>query len=279
MGILAFDHQELEYAPMLPSLCTLFLFFATPTETLGMLKRIIVLGSTKESKIWGYAPVNHRDSCLFNYVFVDVIKANLPKLHTHAMALVPNIDAWAEVWNELFHSVFISHLPLASIFRVMDSFVFEGFKILYRVTLAVLKAVEKHLCSAESIQSMKSIIHKEFTSLDGSHFEEVYKSAYSAKVERAALVKFRCVSLPRLSSSSISSLLSAIVVVAGFATPRLSTSSSARQGPRTRQHQSSLTPLRSSKIPTLSHFGSKFPRDTGCRTLSSSLLHARVDTR
>lgn len=185
LGILAFENPVMEAAPMLPALTTALLLYCEPTQTLGILNKIVKNGTTP--KMWVYLPVGIRESILFTYIFVELVRLRLPKLHKFITSLHGASQRWQSLWDDIFNSLFIDYLPLPSVLRIIDSFLFEGFKIFYRVGLGLLKTIEKAVCSCENMNAVVTLIKNEFAQGQGARFDEYFKTGFSIQVDRAGL--------------------------------------------------------------------------------------------
>jgi len=189
LGILAFDNGELEIAPMLSPLASLLLHYADPTQTLGILLSIIKHSNSSQS--WGYAPLSLKDTFLFSLVFVDLAKSMLPRLTAHLHKILNSANDWIDLWLSIFDNFFVGLLPLPSVFRILDSYFLEGFKVLYRFGLGTLKVLESDLCALDSIVLMSQAIKKYLAATEGRQFEELHKHAFALKIDRTGIGRTR----------------------------------------------------------------------------------------
>lgn len=87
-----------------------------------------------------------RDTSTCSYAALDgfkpILKKKKPNLVSHLEALDIPISLLATTW---FQSIFIDVLPTEASMRVLDAFIGEGFKILYRVALALFYINETEL--------------------------------------------------------------------------------------------------------------------------------------
>lgn len=105
-----------------------------------------------------------RDTSTCSYAALDgfkpILKKKKPNLVTHLDALDIPISLLATTW---FQSVFVDVLPTEASMRVLDAFIGEGFKILYRVALALFYINEAEL--AQKLKSRASITPSFFGSI------------------------------------------------------------------------------------------------------------------
>lgn len=189
LGILEGDIHGLNYAPCLPSLVVLLLHFASPSETLGICLKVVKIGLGNNN--WCYIPLTMKDTVLFAHVFVELVKSQIPQLSAHVKKLSGGEEGWNALWLELFNSMFVGHLPLPSLVRLVDCLFFEGAKIFYRVGLGVLKQMQKYLFACDSIASLNQAIKRELSVSQDARFEELLTIGFSFKFARSYLGKLR----------------------------------------------------------------------------------------
>jgi len=174
---------------MLSPLASLLLHYADPSQTLGILLSVIKHSSS--SKTWGYATLSLKDTFLFTLVFIDFAKSLLPRLAAHLSKIPDSASDWVDVWLNLFDNLFVGHLPLPSVFRILDSYFLEGFKVLYRFGLGTLKILENELCALDSVALMSQAIKQYLTASEGRQFEELHKHAFALKIDRTSIGRTR----------------------------------------------------------------------------------------
>lgn len=76
-------------------------------------------------------------------------------------------DIYAPAW---FLTLYVSVLPFDIVLRILDIFLYEGFKILYRVGLCILKIKEEKILKTKQMDQimlhLKSFQEKEFEDED-----------------------------------------------------------------------------------------------------------------
>ena len=73
-------------------------------------------------------------------------------------------------------TLFSSVLPFNLFIRALDIFLNEGWKVLYRTALAILKIKEKEILSANSFEKVMEIV-KDFESLEKYDEDNFFKIA------------------------------------------------------------------------------------------------------
>ena len=83
--------------------------------------------------------------------FDSLIKRFLPKIHTIFEINSVTPDYYSTSW---FLTFYILVLPFNTVFRILDIFFSEGYKIIYRVGLAILKLKEKKFIKKPQIDEI-----------------------------------------------------------------------------------------------------------------------------
>lgn len=84
-------------------------------------------------------------------VLLDYVQEHLPKLHAHLIELGVDLGAICFSW---FLSLFTDCLPVETLFRVWDVFIVDGFGVLFRIALAMLRNNEAELLGCQSIPAV-----------------------------------------------------------------------------------------------------------------------------
>ncbi|KAJ2926842.1 hypothetical protein H1R20_g10246, partial [Candolleomyces eurysporus] len=84
-------------------------------------------------------------------VLLDHVQEYLPKLHAHLIELGVDLGAICFSW---FLSLFTDCLPVETLFRVWDVFLVDGFDVLFRIALAMLRNNEAELLGCQSIPAV-----------------------------------------------------------------------------------------------------------------------------
>ncbi|KAF5342268.1 hypothetical protein D9611_001302 [Ephemerocybe angulata] len=82
---------------------------------------------------------------------LDYVQEYLPKLHQHLIELGVDLGAICFSW---FLSLFTDCLPVETLFRVWDVFLVDGFDVLFRIALAMLRNNESELLGCQSIPAV-----------------------------------------------------------------------------------------------------------------------------
>jgi hypothetical protein len=129
LRIIAHDHPTLEYCPMLPTLIALLLHHLGPDDTLAAIHVLVV--RSLDTSNWAYFPTTLGSTMAFYGVFGDLVKIQCPKVFKHLSKLDPEQNGktfWIQWTNQFLMDLF----SLQTAFRLMDCFLVEEYKVLYR---------------------------------------------------------------------------------------------------------------------------------------------------
>jgi len=189
MCIIAQDFPQLSYCPFLMPTVTTLLHHLDADRALGTMHAMVRV--SVHAHEWRFFLCTPREVFLYSLVFIDTLRSLMPVLFRYLHKLGGNKLAWTPFWRELFSSMFISVLPLQSMLRVMDAFVLEGVKVLYRVALGVLRYAEDALLQAPSMEVLNNRIKQEFAACVGARFEECWAIGFRFTLPRSEFTKLR----------------------------------------------------------------------------------------
>lgn len=119
----------------------------------------------------------------FFYQLKKLMARLLPKLHAHFEKLGVEPVFYASQW---FLTLFVYHLNFRLVLRIWDIFLCEGWKIIFRVAIALLKAEEKRLLKMDfndTLPALKSL-HK------GMDSEELIRYAHGVTFKTSELRRY-----------------------------------------------------------------------------------------
>ncbi|KAF7709056.1 TBC1 domain family member 24 [Silurus meridionalis] len=137
---LASEFPDVSYCPLLPAVTALLLHWSSD-EAQCFEAAARLLATTQQQRMLHQTFLAHRASCM---TFGDLARKHCPASHAYMVSQAnEKKEDVAEVYGDWQRWVF-GDLPLSHAARVMDVFLVEGSKVLYRVALAVLKLYRKH---------------------------------------------------------------------------------------------------------------------------------------
>ncbi|KNE56112.1 hypothetical protein AMAG_01951 [Allomyces macrogynus ATCC 38327] len=181
LSIVAYDYPNIDFCPFLPALVALLLHHVQPDDALGTVNLMLRRQLANPAQ-WAYFPTYKRDIKAFNYAFSTVVQRQLPKLWTHLERLnATNHPLWARWFCDLFIGIF----DLDVIFHVLDSFLIEGYKVLFRYALALLDLKQRDALACTDWDELRT----KFTLGQGAAITpaDLTAKAFSYHFPRAAL--------------------------------------------------------------------------------------------
>ncbi|KAI8807906.1 hypothetical protein BJ742DRAFT_757372, partial [Cladochytrium replicatum] len=221
--ILQHDFPNLEYSPMLPPLLALLTHhMESPNELLGAIVSIVKRSmnrdkldisapaasnpahsssksrrprgtSAKSADRWTYIATYRKDTMLLARAFGNFFHRTNRKLHAHITTLQEKLPE--PIWMSWICDLFIGVLPQAMLWRVLDLFVVEGYKALFRVGIALFLLCKDQLMQQTSIDAVVALLTP-ITSLDGTTMfvctiDDLMKQANSISCSRADVRKLQ----------------------------------------------------------------------------------------
>ncbi|RNF05532.1 rab-like GTPase activating protein [Trypanosoma rangeli] len=116
----------------------------------------------------------------FFYQLSQLMARLLPKLYSHFESVGMHPSFYASQW---FMTLFVYHFPFRALLRVWDIFMSEGWKIIFRVAIALMKWEEKRLVKMpfdEAIPALKKM-H------EGKDPDEILRRAQAVKFKTSEL--------------------------------------------------------------------------------------------
>lgn len=190
--ILAFDFPNLDYSPFVPPLTAMLTHvFNTESNLLGAMSIITstVLHPTSEteidSEVWTYFPSSKIQVIRLGKAFGYLLSRQLPKVHKHLLAILP--DREDPVWFEWLSDFFIPFLPQSVLWRVLDSYIVEGYKTLFRVGIAILQYHRDKILTAKNISAILLIMKPKNIPVDS--YSNLIKSFWYISFSRQDFTK------------------------------------------------------------------------------------------
>lgn len=151
--MLACSHATLTHCPLLPDLVCILLMFFDEAATYSLVERM--LARSKQDSF--YMTTNGADFLRWMKTYSILLSQKLETLHAHMLgALAVDPAKLFQVWLNRF---FIQYLPVRTVMRIVDSYLMEGNKILFRVSLAILKIHSKSLLQCATQKAFLTKLH------------------------------------------------------------------------------------------------------------------------
>lgn len=132
-------------------------------QGMSFITAILLTYMSEENAFWVLVKVIQRDGMrdfylpgmprahLAFYQVEELIKAHVPDVYSHFQSINMTAFLYCPAW---FMTICTHQFPVESVVRIMDCFLSEGLKVVYRVTLAVLKIGRKRLVGTDLTRAL-----------------------------------------------------------------------------------------------------------------------------
>ncbi|KAI9141792.1 TLD-domain-containing protein [Paraphysoderma sedebokerense] len=216
IAIVAHDYPNIDYCPFLPALTYILLHHLQPDDVLGTLNFMIkeslgvvnpLTGKVRKEKLkmedrhWCYFPTYKKDIKVFNIVFAELLSKTHPKIHKHITDLQSPYSNTPPIWSRWFCNMFLGVFPLTVLFRILDSYIIEGYKVLYRYGLAYLYLQSERIFACDTLDELKPLFMYQTFNIS---VDKLTKQAFSYQFTRDKVKQIRnSLSIDAISDSSL----------------------------------------------------------------------------
>lgn len=152
--VLAHYHATLSHSPCLPDLLCLFLIFYPELTVFNMIQQLIRRSQHEHSY---YITLSGREYLKWLKTFARLVEQHIPALYTLMQErLKIDVSKLFHLWLSRF---FVNLFPFRTIFRIVDCYLQEGNKVLFRVGLGILKLHEKELKKCTTAKEFLTTLH------------------------------------------------------------------------------------------------------------------------
>ena len=140
----------------------------------------IVPTTLADSRPWNYFPtLNKSDVHLFGSAFGDLLESYAAKLYKHLKEVYAMRDK--QIWVCWFHALFLGFFPVELVYRILDAFLHEGYKVLYRYALAALILSKQQIMALKTPEAIDNLFRPDRFRLN---FDELARTAYGYFIRR-----------------------------------------------------------------------------------------------
>ncbi|KAF9420202.1 hypothetical protein BGZ94_009182 [Podila epigama] len=161
-------------------------------QAMNIVTSAILIYQSEEQAFWtlnvlcdrlvpGYYSTSMYGALLDQTILEHLLEKTMPILSKHLKKVDVQLSVACLPW---FLSLFINSMPLVYAFRVLDCFFYEGPKVLFQISLAILKVNGDELLATRDDGAFMDVLKKYFTTLDDSAFP------HSSNPKARALTKF-----------------------------------------------------------------------------------------
>ena len=152
---LAASNPDVDYCPFITDIIAVALNYMEEVEAFYLGQRLLTRSRTDE---W-YFPLTLLHFHIFSETFKRLFEEKLEILFKHTKS-IGALEGVLGICKDWFFRELIDHLPRYPFLRVMDTFLFEGSKIFYRVGLAILKLHSSSLLVLDNTNAYLEVLGK-----------------------------------------------------------------------------------------------------------------------
>ena len=160
-------NKEVGYVQGMGFITALLLTYMDEERSFFMLHALMKKRELETLYLPGFPDLNKK-----LYVFLNLQKKLIPKIYNtfKKFDIVPFTYS-----SEWFLCLFSRSLKFNSLVRIFDTFILEGYKVIYRFALAFLKSNEQKIIECKEMDSLFKVIKSCFENVD---IEEIMKTAF-----------------------------------------------------------------------------------------------------
>eukprot|EP01130_Rhizamoeba_saxonica_P003026 TRINITY_DN1313_c0_g1_i2.p1 TRINITY_DN1313_c0_g1~~TRINITY_DN1313_c0_g1_i2.p1 ORF type:complete len:487 (-),score=73.48 TRINITY_DN1313_c0_g1_i2:1043-2503(-) len=174
--IIGMEYPDINFCPFMPDLVNVFLHYLSEENTYYIIHTIFSRAKEEE---YIHIFLSLKEFSAFVKTFNDIVRMQLPKIWKRLQSLGIDCSPFAEKW---FRHLFVDYLPYPTMLHLLDSFLSEGVKILYRVGLALLKLHNREIMHCQDASQIVNLLHQ----LSSQDFNEtkLMKTAFQFHLSR-----------------------------------------------------------------------------------------------
>lgn len=153
---------DIEYSPSIVTIICLLLTIMPEAYVFCVLEKMMER-SVKDNWWFRTKKLSHQ---LYLEAFKDVLKKNLPNVKSH----LDKLDYDIESASKSFHSFFFNYFPFDWRWRILDSFMSEGLKVILRAGYSIYKFLEKDILKCKTKEEVHKLLSNPFPFKDEDAF-------------------------------------------------------------------------------------------------------------
>lgn len=172
-------NKEIGYVSGLNYFAGLFLTYTNEEYSFWLLHWCIMKYNLKE-----FYSIDFPELKKSLFILLVLLKCHLPKLYLHLRDKKVYALMFASQW---FFTFFSSVLKFDIVVRVFDALMFEGFKVMYRISLGLLKLKQKSLLLSNKFEEILLLLKNISIGID---LDELFKCAFDFSLSRNEIVLY-----------------------------------------------------------------------------------------
>ncbi|ORY48969.1 TLD-domain-containing protein [Rhizoclosmatium globosum] len=206
--MLAHDFPSLEYCPFITTLTTLLCHhMKSRDEALGAMVSVVKQAfttsqagatspgspgsphlSTKKPKTkdWKFFATYRKDVNYMSRAFSNLVHSNNSKVHHHMTELQSGTSE--PLWTRWLTDFYIGVLPQQTVWRILDSFMLEGYKTLFRIGVALILSRKSEILKCTTLADLTKLFEETSTNPEYTT-ERFFTSAWNLKMTNEADIR------------------------------------------------------------------------------------------
>lgn len=155
LRILAREFPHLEYCPSLPSIVSIILHHLSPDDTLAS-ARVMLKQSIDSGQQWMYFPTSLAGTMSFYNAFAELLQRHAPKVSKHLKHLEMEFKS-SPFWIKWLDNFLLDIVSLQTSFRLMDSYMVEGYKVVFRYGVGAFLLREASILKTKTMDEVDAL--------------------------------------------------------------------------------------------------------------------------
>eukprot|EP01105_Mastigella_eilhardi_P016362 TRINITY_DN3737_c0_g1_i3.p1 TRINITY_DN3737_c0_g1~~TRINITY_DN3737_c0_g1_i3.p1 ORF type:complete len:382 (-),score=94.97 TRINITY_DN3737_c0_g1_i3:74-1219(-) len=173
------NYPSTQFAPFFPDLVLLLLTQMTEAQTYVVLCKLI---KQRDAYTRPFICISESDFTFFCESFDDLVAQPLPAISKHMKSIgLSSCMPFSKAW---FSSMFVGHVKYSTALRILDCFLNEGNKVLYRIGIGILLQAKPYLLKTTNAEDfLKTLLQAALYNLDATR---LFKCAFGMQLAKSS---------------------------------------------------------------------------------------------